>query len=206
MLTVCLADEARIEAARLGAARRLSSERDDRILGSLEATGTWVATARVRTTRIRLRSRIIAILRVDHEDGQGRRSHSMLVALAVTIPRLRPRPGRPEVRRILRSIEANLQSASSEAAALVSLDVALFAQTLAGVRATRERSIAQVVLQTSRPDLQPGLFDRRAEHADLIDRAGIDEAAADQAGRLAACERAAAVTARTPRLLLVLLP
>lgn len=206
LLTVSLADEARNEAARIAAARMLSAEKADRVLGSLEAAGTWVATARVRTTRARLRSRVIAILRVDHEDGQGRTSHSMLVALAVTVPRLRRRPGRTEVRRILRLIEATLQSASSEAAALVSLDVAAFARTLAEVRSTRERAILQVLLQSSRHDLQPGLFDRRAEHADLIDRAGIHDAAADQAVRLAACERAAAVTARTPRLLLVLLP
>ena len=80
------------------------------------------------------------------------------------------------------------------------------ARTLADVRVTRERAIAQVLLQGPRSDLQPGLFDRRAERADLIDRAAINDAAADQAGRIAACERAAVVTARTPRLVLVLLP
>ena len=202
----CLADEARTEAARLAAARRLSADKDDSVLGSLEAAGTWIATARVRTTRVRLRSRVIALLRVDYEDGQGRTSHWTLVPLAVTVPRLRRRLSHAEVRRILRSIEAHLQAASSTAAGHESLDIAAFARTLAEVRMTRERAIAQVLLQNSRSDLQPGLFDRRAEHADLIGRAGIDDAAADQAGRLAACERTAVITARTPRLVLVLLP
>jgi superfamily II DNA or RNA helicase len=205
-LTMCLADEARTEATRLAAARRLWADKDDSVLGSLEAAGTWIATARVRTTRVRLRSRVIALLRLDYEDGQGRTTHWTLVPLAVTVPSLRRRLGHAEVRRILRSIEAHLQDASSTAAGLESLDIAASARTLAEVRVTRERAIAQVLLQNSRSDLQPGLFDRRAEHADLIDRAGIDDAAADQAGRLAACERAALVNARTPRLVLVLLP
>ncbi len=112
-ITVCLIDQARAEAARLAAARRLSVETDDRLLGSLEAAGTWIATAGIRTTRVRLRGRVIAILRVEHEDGQGRTSHSMLVPLAVTVPGLQRRPGRAEVRRILRSMAPELQAAAS---------------------------------------------------------------------------------------------
>jgi superfamily II DNA or RNA helicase len=202
---VCLADEARTEAARLAAARQLSVGPDDRVLGSLEAAGTWVATARARVTRVRLRSRLIAILQVEHEDGHGRTSHRTLVPLAVTVPHLRRHLGQAEVRRILRSIAAALQAAASTAAGRAGHDIASFARTLADTRLTRERAIAQVLQGGPGSALQPGLFDRRTEHADLIERAANHDAAADQAGRLAACERAAVVTARTPRLVLILL-
>jgi len=215
LVTVCLLDEARTEAARLAANRQLSVETDDRVLESLEAAGTWIATARVRSTRVWLRRRVLAILRVEHEDGQGRVSHWMLVPLAVTVPHLQRRLGQAAVRRILRAIAAQLQAAASTAAGLEGDAAAAVARTLADVRVTRERAIAQLLLQGPlnrkapggpRSDLQPGLFDRRAERADLIDRAAIHDASADQAGRIAAFERAAVITARTPRLVLVLLP
>jgi hypothetical protein len=63
-----------------------------------------------------------------------------------------------------------------------------------------------MLLPGSRSGRQPGLFDRRAERADLAGRAASNDAAAEQAERLAACQRAAVVTARAPRLLLILLP
>jgi superfamily II DNA or RNA helicase len=202
----CLIDEAGAEAARLAAARRLSVETDDNVLESLDASGTWIATARIRTTRVQLRRRVLAILRVAYQDGQGRTSHWMLVPLAVAVPGLHRRLGRAEVRRILRVIGAELHAAAATASSREGDAIAAIMRTLAKVRVSRERAIAQLLLEVPRSGLQPGLFDRRAEHADLIDRAAIDDAAADQAGRLAACERAAKVTARTPRLLLVLLP
>jgi hypothetical protein len=70
----------------------------------------------------------------------------------------------------------------------------------------RERAITQMLLPGARSVLQPGLFDRRAEQADLAGRAAVNDAAADQVERLAACQRTAVVTARTPRLVLILLP
>ena len=197
--------QARAETARLTAARRLSVT-NDRLLGSLEAAGTWIATAGIRTTRVRLRGRVIAILRVEHEDGQGRTSHSTLVPLAVTVPGLQRRPGWPDVRRILRSIAPELQAAAAASARGARDGIAAVARALADVRVTRERAIAQMLLPGPRSGVQPGLFDRRTEHADLAASAAIDDAAADQAERLAAGQRVAVVTARTPRLLLILLP
>jgi hypothetical protein len=122
------------------------------------------------------------------------------------VPRLRRRLAQSESRRILRSIAAQLQASARAAAGVESHDIATVARTLAEVRVTRERAIAQVLLEHSPADVQPGLFDRRAEHADLIDRAVINDASTDVAGRLVACERAAVVTTRAPRLVLVLLP
>jgi hypothetical protein len=130
----------------------------------------------------------------------------MLVPLAVTVPHLQRRLGQAEIRRILHSIAAELRDAASTAAGREGDVVATMARTLADVRVMRERAIAQVVRKGPRSDLQPGLFDRRVERADLIVRAAIHDASTDQAGRIAACERAAVVTARTPRLVLVLLP
>ena len=130
----------------------------------------------------------------------------MLVPLAVTVPGLQRRPGRAEIRRILRSMTPELQAAASAAASGAGDAIAAVARALADVRVTRERAIAQMLLPGPRSGLQPGLFDRRAEQADLAGRAAINDAAADQVERLAACQRAAVVTARTPRLVLILLP
>ena len=71
---------------------------------------------------------------------------------------------------------------------------------------TRDRSIAQAIRTRPLPGLQPGLFDRRAEHGYLIDQAGIDDAVDEVATRLRASERAAVIVARPPRLVLVLVP
>ncbi|MEO8259001.1 MAG: helicase-related protein [Acidobacteriota bacterium] len=205
-IALCLTDDAQAEAARLVAARRLSGAADDRMLGLLEGAGAWIVTASLRRTRLRLRGRVIAILRVEHENGQGRTSHSMLVPLAVTAPRLLRRPGRSEVVRILRSMTRQLQAAAATAAGGAGGGIVTAARALAGVRLRREEAIARARRDGPRSELQPGLFDRRAERAARIVEAASNDASADQNERLADCAGATAITIRTPRLLLILLP
>jgi hypothetical protein len=77
---------------------------------------------------------------------------------------------------------------------------------LLSVRLIRERQIAQEILDTPLPALQPGLFDRRAERMHLADSSAIREAANEIAARLRLLEQGGVVSPRPARLLLVLVP
>jgi superfamily II DNA/RNA helicase len=197
--------EARAEAGRLRLARALADDRNDRALAALEATGTWITTARLRHTRRRLGRRIIAILRVEYEDGRGRVSHWTLVPLAITVANQQSL-GRDGIRTVLRSVADDLRARAQEAIAREHDEVDRLARAFAETRVTRERSIAQAIRALPLTGWQSGLFDRRAEHSYLIDRAVVDDAADEVASRLRASERAAGIVVRPPRLLLVLVP
>jgi superfamily II DNA or RNA helicase len=203
-IAVNLKAEARAEVGRLRLARTLADEHDDRALAALEAVGTWVTTARLGTTRRRLGRRIVALLRVDYEDGRGQVSHWTLIALAIAVTNLRRRLGGHGIRSVLRSIADDLRITAQKVVAAQHDDVERLARALAETRVARERSISQAILPL--PVLQSGLFDRRAEHAYLINQAEADEAADEAATRLRACERAATIVVRAPRLMLVLMP
>jgi superfamily II DNA or RNA helicase len=203
-LAVDLDAEARAEVSRLRLGRALADERDDRALAALEAAGTWATTARLGSTRRRLGRRIVALLRVEYEDGRGRLAHWTLVALAIAVTNLPRRLGGDGIRSVLRSIADDLRISAQRAVAGQHDDVERLVRALAETRIARERSISQAILPL--PVLQSGLFDRRAEHAYLLNQAEADEAARQAATRLRACELAAAVVVRAPRLMLVLVP
>jgi superfamily II DNA or RNA helicase len=203
-VAVNLNAEACEEVGRLRLARALTDAGDDRALAALEATGTWITTAHLGSTRRRLGHRIVAIMRVDYEDGHGRVLHWALVSLAITVASLRRRFDRDQIRNMLRAIAGDLAISAQHAAAGQHDEIERLARACAGTRAARERAIAQA--PPPLPLFQSGLFDRRADHAHLMNQAGANELADDVATRLRTCERGAAVVARAPRLMLVLAP
>ncbi len=205
-VTLSLRQEACAEAARLTFARRLSTPEDELALASLDAAGTWVTTARSRKTRACLGSRILAISRVDYEDGQGRTSHWTIVPLEIRLADLQRRLTRREIRSLLLSIGADLETRALDAAAEEASEAQSCAAALAETTGRRERAIAEAILRPRLLRLQPGLFDRRAEQTHLLDRSALTDAADESARRIRACERAAAIVRRPPRLVLVLLP
>jgi superfamily II DNA/RNA helicase len=202
-IAVDLHPEACAEAGRLRLARALTDDRDDHHLAALEAAGTWVTTARASKTRRRLGRRIVAVLRVEYEDDRGRLSHWTLVPLAITVANSR-RLDCEGIRTVLRSIADDLRTSARQAVAREHGEVERLARAFAETRVTRERSIAQATLPL--PGLQPGLFDRRAEHSYLIDQAVVNDAADEVAIRIQASEPAAVIVVRPPRLVLVLAP
>jgi hypothetical protein len=74
----------------------------------------------------------------------------------------------------------------------------------AHARAERLRTIVEHSRRTSAPEWQPGLFDRRAERTRTHNTLQGTAAFEDAAVRLGASLRSAALSLRTPRLLLVL--
>jgi superfamily II DNA or RNA helicase len=198
--------EAHAEAGHLRCARALTDAGDDRALAALEVAGTWVTIARLRNTRRRLGRRIVAMLRVNYEDGRGRALHWTLVALAIPVPKLERRLDGDGIRNVLRSLTDQLRIGAQEAAARQQGDVERLARAFAQTRVARERSIARAIRSTPARRLQSGLFDRRAEQAYLINQAEVSDAADEADTRLRACERAATVVVRAPRLMLVIVP
>ena len=205
-VTVSLHEEACAEAARLSLARTFSDERGEKALASLEAGGTWVTTARLRNTRTRLGRRMIAMVRLEHEDGQGRISVWTLVPLAIALTHLQRRLDREEIKGLLRSIVADVRTPVADRASFEHHEAETLARIFVETRLARERAIVQAMLTSPLPQLQPGLFDRRAEHVHLIDRAAITDAADEAGRRIGAYERAAALVARPPRVVLVMVP
>ena len=192
-VTLSLREEACAEAARLSFARTLSTPEDEQALASLDAAGTWVTTARSRHTRACLGRRILAISRVEYEDGQGRTSHWTIVPLEIRLADLRRRLGHPEVRRILGSIAAELRTPRMTPPPRKR---ARRNRVRRHSQKPRDGASAPSLRQCWRPRLlrlQPGLFDRRAEHADLIDRSRLTGAADESARRIHACEQTGAI-------------
>jgi hypothetical protein len=75
------------------------------------------------------------------------------------------------------------------------------------IRLDRERAIQSSLDSRSRSSIQPGLFDRRAAHAEAVDRAAHAEASEAIAGRIARLESMAALDdVGRPRLRLILVP
>src|SRR5205814_5315139 len=107
-----------------------------------------------------------------------------------------------DVERALRGSEDRLRILASGAAAGFSRDVERQTARLVETRRTREAAIIEA-LGTAADLLQPGLFDRRAESARLVDRASAGEARDAAAARLAWCDRIAAIAERPAALLLV---
>jgi hypothetical protein len=205
-ISMHLGKEAAAEAARLSGARMFSEGRLDRHVESVELPGTLVTVARLRTTRIRLRGAILVILRVEYEDGHGRTSHWSLVPMLVAAPHPCRRMGHTGLRRVLSLIAPDLRAHAESEAASQGGEVESSLRAFAGTRMARELAIAESLTNRPVARLQPGLFDRRAELADLIRQAAFDEAAEESARRIAACERGAQIVRRGARIMLILLP
>jgi superfamily II DNA or RNA helicase len=184
------AQEAVGEAARGAAARSLVKHGDRQALQRLEGDGPAVATSRRSKTRAAIGTRTLMLWRAASLDATGRTVASRLVALAAD---------RRDVDRVKGSIGVHVE----RAVAAWRSDVEAVHRAFITTRLLREQDIA-----TIRPSVvstfQPGLFDRRVEHAQMAVAAAERDSRDDCAGRLAALKAALESAAAIPQLLLVL--
>lgn len=190
------------EADRVRDRRRLTAVGDTDMRRLVEASGPWLTHIRSRQTRRALGARLLAIARVDCEDGCGRVAQAALLPILIEL-----QPGsRPTDRTTLqRIVEHAMAGTAVEATAQWFEGAASATRVFVERRLVRERAIGAVVEAPVEP-FQSGLFDRRAEdrHRMAIDR--TLDAAAESARRIAALARAADIRLRSPRLLLLLVP
>jgi hypothetical protein len=191
MTPVDLRDEAAAEVKRLLASRALVREGDRAGGTQVETEGPWIVRVRSAALRAALRGRSVQLWRVALDDMNGRRAESSLVALAID--------GGLSVDDA--HVAAHVERQASRWRDEATQALAMFA----AARLARARAIeaAQV---TPAAALQPGLFDRRAEHLDAERTAARASSDADLQSRRVAVERAATVTSLPPRLLFSLVP
>jgi superfamily II DNA/RNA helicase len=164
-----------------------------------------MTSARQRSTRERLGGRMLCIWTIDIEERCGRSIATHLLAADVLLARAPST--RSELNTILARAEADLAVQADPASRDWGLKITDARHRFVAVRLARERAIQSSVDLRPRVNLQPGLFDRRAAHAqaaDLTAQAEISEAIAQ---RIAHLESMAAVDAvARPQLRLILLP
>ncbi len=207
VIRVMLASEALAEAARLADAGRFTRRGDEEALARLEADGVWLTFARNRSTRAALGTRVLLILREGCEDESGRLVESRIWPLAIDRAPGRTRGcDRHDLAELVRAAMSAATAELDAAARSWRERAAALGRAFFEMRLARERAVADRLGRSSAAGFQPGLFDRRAEHQRLADRAAATEAADEAADRLAALERASRLVARPPQLLLVLAP
>ena len=217
------------EVERLTAARTLMRDGDTLALTRLETEGPWIGIARSKLKR-RLGGRRLEIWRVGYEDASGRLVESRLVVLAIHERERSPerlalreslalseRLAEPvaesiatpvarafqasEIRAFQASeIQAVIDSAMVEWRDAVARAVASFASA----RLARETAIAASAARVRSAPIQTGLFDRREEHAHAALEEGHRSVSEALAERKASAQRAAALVATAPKLLLVI--
>jgi superfamily II DNA or RNA helicase len=192
-----LRPEARQEAERLALCRRLALAKEES-LAQIDSRSPAILVSRRRQTRRVVRGRLLLLWRISCEDAEGRPIAANVAGLA-----------------LCRSIEAArlpaaLHEIDRQCRPLIESVAALEARRHAGVHRAfvtalvdRQRFIAAPTDGLSR-GFQPGLFDRRNEHArDQLESAAA-EIRAFHRSRLEMFERSAQVDAVVPRLVLVL--
>jgi len=217
------------EVERLTAARTLMRDGDTLALTRLETEGPWIGIARSKLKR-RLGGRRLEIWRVGYEDASGGLVESRLVVLAIHERERSPerlalreslalseRLAEPvaesiatpvarafqasEIRAFQASeIRAVIDSATVEWRDAVGRAVASFA----AARLARETAIAASAARVRSAPIQTGLFDRREEHAHAALEEGRRSVSEALAERKASAQRAAALVATAPKLLLVI--
>ena len=217
------------EVERLTAARTLMRDGDTLALTRLGTEGPWIGIARSKLKR-RLGGRRLEIWRVGYEDASGRLVESRLVVLAIHERERSPerlalreslalseRLAEPvaesiatpvarafqasEIRAFQASeIQAVIDSATVEWRDAVARAVASFASA----RLARETAIAASAAPVRSAPIQTGLFDRREEHAHAALEEGRRSVSEALAERKASAQRAAALVATAPKLLLVI--
>ena len=201
-----LESEAGIEAARLALARRLLPRDDPRVMAAIEDAGPWLTTARRRETRLRLNGHAIALFEIKYEDTNGRIAECVLVPLSISLARRLTSADRKPLKFAAHALEGHMRAIAREAAGEPRTDIARLTTARYETRALRERAIVRSLEDAPRVALQPGLFDRRAEHAHLAARLARENADDSHAMRLAALDATRVVSERPPRLLLLLVP
>jgi hypothetical protein len=194
MITVDLSIEASAEVARLTNARVFA----DASTPPLDEA-PLIGIIRRNAVRRALGRRILLLWRVACEEADGRIVESALVAITVDVG-----DARFDARRVSWSGASLLAFVRSQRAAWrdsANDNIHRFTAS----REARDRAIAAAgATQTKR--FQAGLFDRRADRAQLAQVADEAALAAQLAARTKAVAAAGAVTFRDPELLLVLIP
>ena len=146
----------------------------------------------------------MAIWETAVEDGFGRRISSQLIALSVALKRQPPWPrDRQWLERLLAAIAPESLRLIGAAAAGDDADAMSSVSSFITARMARERLISAALAPAA---YQPGLFDRRAHHAQAAMRAAQEHIAEAGIRRLAGLERRAALSVLPPTLRLVLVP
>jgi hypothetical protein len=199
-----LREKAAVEAARLMAARPLTRTKDDDAIARLEGDRPWLACRCGRRARRILRRRLVLLWRVALEDATGSIVASQLVPVVCELRGTGITRRKQSIEHIVDAIEPRIRAVVGDATAPWMQATERIHATFVRARAERLRAIVEHSRRTSAPEWQPGLFDRRAERtrtrSALQDTAAFEEAAE----RLGASLRSAALSLRTPRLLLVL--
>ena len=194
-----LAHEAASEVKRLRFARTLGVVDDappDDVL--------WLMRARHRFTRARLCGRVLLILRAIVEDADGRVVESTLIPTAIASTALSRRALRDAD--TLTAIEDALSPKIATTLAAWREHAVHVASAFTSERMRRERSITLTADGIRGEAKQPGLFDRRVEAAAAAAALRRQTRDDEQHARLRAIERAAIVCARTPQVLLAIVP
>ena len=164
----------------------------------------WIHRARRAGLRAALGRNVLMLWRVACEDGCGRTVESLVIPVIVGLKRV---PSRWTWRAI-DDLRQHVEGFVGRAA------VAGRWGTLAhrshhaflSMRLSRDRAIHAQMAAPQTSDIQPGLFDRRAERARLAALAVRTDVESALQNRLAALELGMAVSTCAPQLLLVLLP
>jgi superfamily II DNA or RNA helicase len=163
----------------------------------------WIHRARRAGLRAALGRRVLMLWRIACEDGCGRTADSLVIPVMVGLKRV---PSRWTGR----SIDNLRQHVEGFAFAAVAARWRSLAQrsnhAFLSTQLSRERAIQAQIAPPPAADIQPGLFDRRAERARLAALAVRTDAESELQNRLAALELAMAISTTAPQLLLVLLP
>jgi superfamily II DNA or RNA helicase len=199
--------DALVETRRLTWTRNLSPGNGGKVYASVEGNNTWVARARLRSTRLRLGSRIVAVFSVEDEEQERRVTNPILVPFAVAL-RGHSRFGHSWIRAFIQEAGRDLRLQAQEVADPQRRDAETLARTFLETRTAREAAIVEVIAANQqRAPIQAGLFDRRTEYEHLTARADSEQAVAEAARHLARWRRQAAATGTTRvRLLLMLVP
>jgi superfamily II DNA or RNA helicase len=179
-----------------------------------DAQRPWICRAHRAALRAALGRRVLTLWRVRCEDGCGRTLEWALLPLIVELTDVPSRWTGHAIDDLRQQIEIVLAAdtrgrpSGTVAAFIASWRTAAShsAQSFLSARLVRERAIqAQAALPLTAP-IQGGLFDRRAERAQLAAAAARAEADADRRSRITWLQRAATISMKSPELLLVLVP
>lgn len=198
--------EAQVETSRLQWTRHLVPGGGDEVDASVAGDSTWVTRARLRSTRLQLGSRIVAVFIVENDAQERKATNPILVPLAVEL-RGHRRFGHAQIRAFLHEVGRDLRLQAHDVADPQRRVAETLARALLETRTAREAAIVEVIAANQeRTPIQAGLFDRRTEYEHLAARANSEEVVAEAARHLAMWRQAAATWSTRVRLLLMLVP
>jgi hypothetical protein len=168
------------------------------------ATGPLVTRPRNAHTRRSLGLRVLLIWEIAAEDEAGRLVASEPVAITIALHRaFGRRMDRPAIDRVVEACCREARPLVERAGTTVIERATIASAAFWSARLAREHAIGGALAP---PAFQPGLFDRRADHAHAVARAARQELADMTAKRVATLEQRARIAPLRRVLRLVLLP